>query len=267
MELGVRLLQAQSHMWAGELHFCHTSCELFDGGTVSAYLTKVKTFLDQNPHEVITFLFTNPEGVSVLTVWQPIFEQVGLMPYVYVPPHVPMKYDEWPTLGAMIDTGKRVVVFMDADANTTEVDFILDEFSMIWETPYGVLDPSFPCSIDRIHSPLSAADHMYLINHMLNKDLLGAIVSDPLDASTTNGVTSVLNNAYNCTPLGDGRAPNFILLDFVDVGNAFHAADILNGFPNAAQSNKNSLVQCLFPLFVALTVIILQRDFQHLLLC
>lgn len=25
LNLGVRLLQAQSHMWEGELHFCHTS--------------------------------------------------------------------------------------------------------------------------------------------------------------------------------------------------------------------------------------------------
>ena len=39
----------------------------------------------------------------------------------------------------------------------------------------------------------------------------------------------ILNNAYKCTPFGGGRAPNFVLLDFVDMGDAFHAADILNG--------------------------------------
>jgi len=230
MSKGVRLLQAQSHMWGGVLHFCHTNCLLYNGGPVIDYLTKVKKFLDQNPTEVLTLLFTNPEGASVSTVWKPIFDQAGLTPYVYVPPHIPMKFDEWPTLGEMIKSGKRVVFFMDADSDTSQVDFILPEFQNIWETPYGITNSSFPCSIDRIKGPLSASDHMYMINHSLNKDIFGIIISDPWDASTTNGVNSVLSNAYGCTSFAGGRAPNFLLLDFVDLGDAFHAANILNGF-------------------------------------
>ena len=42
-----------------------------------------------------------------------------------------MKYNEWPTLGDMIDSGKRVVAFLDYGANTTQVDFILPEFDMV----------------------------------------------------------------------------------------------------------------------------------------
>lgn len=51
--------------------------------------------------------------------------------YIYVPPNVPMKYSDWPTLGEMIDSGKRVVMFLDAGADTTKVDFILPEFQMV----------------------------------------------------------------------------------------------------------------------------------------
>ncbi|KAF8636279.1 hypothetical protein AX17_003658 [Amanita inopinata Kibby_2008] len=228
--LGVRLLQAQSHVWDGALHFCHTSCLLYNGGKVVDYLAKVKTFLDQNPNEIITLLFTNPEGQSVTNVWKPIFDQAGITQMAYVPPHSPMTRDDWPTLGEMIDSGRRVVVFLDSGADTSQVDFILPEFQMIWETPFGVTDPGFPCSVDRIGGPLSTVQHMYIINHSLNKNIFGAIVSDPLDARTTNGVPSILANSYGCTFLSGGRAPNFLLLDFVNLGDAFHAADILNGF-------------------------------------
>ncbi|KAF8718639.1 hypothetical protein AX14_011685 [Amanita brunnescens Koide BX004] len=190
LSLGVRLLQAQSHMWIGELHFCHTNCVLYDGGTVLNYLINVKSFLDKNPNEVLTLLFTNPESLSVATVWKPIFDQAGLTPLIYVPPHTPMKYNEWPTLEEMIDSGKRVVMFLDYGANTTQVDFILPEFDMIWETPYGYTNASFPCSVDRISGPLSTEDHMYMINHSLNVDVIGIVISDPGYASTTNNDTS-----------------------------------------------------------------------------
>jgi hypothetical protein len=50
---------------------------LFDGGTVVDYLTKVHTFLAANPNEVLTLLFTNPEGQSVQDVWKPAFDNAG----------------------------------------------------------------------------------------------------------------------------------------------------------------------------------------------
>ncbi|GLB44418.1 putative plc-like phosphodiesterase [Lyophyllum shimeji] len=232
LSLGVRLLQAQAHLNNGELHFCHTNCLLFDGGRVVDYLKLVKSFLDANPNEVLTLLFTNPEGLSVGTVWKPAFDEAGITSLAYVPPIIPIKQSRWPTLGEMIDSGKRVVVFMDANTNTTLVDFILPEFEMIWETPFSVTDPNFPCSVNRIHGPFTTEDHMYMINHSLNKDILdtGIIVSDPLDAATTNGITSIMDHVNDCAPLGAGRAPTFILLDFVNIGKGLVAADILNGF-------------------------------------
>ncbi|KAK2467580.1 hypothetical protein APHAL10511_000435 [Amanita phalloides] len=218
----------------------HIGCVFYDGGSVRNYLVKVKSFLDQNPNEVLTLLFTNPESQPVVTVWKPIFDQAGLTSYIYVPPHTPMKYDEWPTLGDMIDSGKRVVMFLDHGADTTAVNFILPEFDMIWETPYGITNSSFPCAVDRISGPLSTAEHMYMINHSLNKDVLGIVVSDPIDAVTTNGDTSILNNAHGCAPLGGDRNPNFLLLDFVDQGDAFHAADVLNGVASSGSSGSSN---------------------------
>lgn len=126
----------------------------------------------------------------------------------------------------------------------------------IWETPFTVTDPSFPCSVNRMHGPLPTEDHMYMINHSLNKKLFGGVsVSDQADASKTNGVQSfvpklssepscclseaysfsffvcrIIDNANKCAPLAASRAPNFVLLDFVNVGEAQEAVDKLNGF-------------------------------------
>ncbi|RPD78420.1 PLC-like phosphodiesterase [Lentinus tigrinus ALCF2SS1-7] len=230
--LGVRLLQAQAHVNDNVLHFCHTSCALFDGGTVEAYLNKVNDFLKANPNEVLTLIFTNPEGASLPDLWDPPFQASGIADLAYVPPHLPMKQSEWPTLGDMISSGKRVVVFLDAGADTDRsVPYILPEFQMVWETPFSVTDDKFPCSVDRINGPLSTEDHMYMINHSLNKDILGTgiIVSDPIDAKTTNGVPSILANAAGCEGFAAGRAPNFVLLDFVNIGDGLTAVTQLNG--------------------------------------
>ncbi|KAF9502132.1 PLC-like phosphodiesterase [Pleurotus eryngii] len=236
LELGVRLLQAQSHMKNGTLHFCHTSCTLFDGGTVLSYLKTVKAFLDGHPNEVLTLLFTNPEGVSVAGAWKNVFDNAGLTELIYTPSpaDVPIKRDDWPTLGSMITSGRRLVVFLDAGADPTQIATILPEFAMIWETPFSVTDPAFPCSVNRIHGPLQVEDHMYLINHSLNVNIIpvgeGVIVSDPFEAGTTNSVTSIRANVDLCAPLAGDRAPNFILLDFVNRGEGLRAIDLLNGF-------------------------------------
>jgi hypothetical protein len=121
---------------------------LFDGGTVvgsfipnpvsplltyllTDYLKLVKTFLDQNPTEVVTLLFTNPDNLSLTEQWFPAFNDSGVADLAFVPPSLPVKRDDWPTLGDMIDEGKRVVVFMDANADPSQVDFILPEFDMV----------------------------------------------------------------------------------------------------------------------------------------
>ncbi|KAL9708970.1 hypothetical protein Ac2012v2_007787 [Leucoagaricus gongylophorus] len=245
LQLGVRLLQAQGHMKGGVIHFCHTSCILFDGGPVIDYLKTVKTFLDDNPNEILTFIFTNPDSLSITDIWEPAFDSAGITPLAYVPPHVPMKNSEWPTLRAMINDGKRVVIFLDNGANTSQVEFILPEFEMIWETPFSVTDPSFPCKVDRIDGSLSVGDHSYLINHSLNINIIpigdGIIVSDPIDAPTTNSVTSIIANVNGCVPLSKAnRGPQFLLLDFMNIGEGFKAADQLNGLSLDDPSNTDA---------------------------
>jgi hypothetical protein len=237
LSMGIRLLQGQGHAQDGTVHLCHTSCMLFDGGSMQDYLAAVKTFLDANLNEVVTLLFTNPEELSIEHYWHPAFVASGIAELAFVPASSPVLSEEWPTLQHLIMSGKRVVVFMDKGANSATVPYILSEFEHIWESPYSVTDPTFPCKLDRIAGNLVPEQHMYLVNHSLNMALKlpfapPIIVPNVFRASTTNGIESILRHADACRsiPESGGRAPNFVLLDWVDSGQVIEAGERLNGF-------------------------------------
>jgi len=216
----------------GQIHFCHTSCTLFDGGTVLSYLQTVKSFLDSNPSEVLTLLFTNPEGLSANNVWLPVFQASGIIPYAYSPPFQPMIYSDWPTLGSMIASGKRLVIFFDYSSLAGDtLSFVSYEFHNIWESPFDSTDPNFPCSVNRGSTPPDISQHMSLMNHYLSFAIGDITIPDHLAVSTTNSVNSIVANANGCAQFSGGRAPNFVLLDWVVEGQVMASINILNGLP------------------------------------
>ena len=94
------------------------------------YLTTVKTWLDNNPNDVVTLLWTNPDNIA-MTAFDSIFKSVGADKYVFTPstnPN-PLPMDQWPTLGDMIAANTRLVVFIGkhershlADNNADKLD-------------------------------------------------------------------------------------------------------------------------------------------------
>lgn len=113
------------------------SCGLLDGGTFTAYLTTVKTWLDANPNEVVTLLLVNSAGI-LPSVWAASYVAAGLDTLSYTPPSVPITYEAWPTLQELITSGKRVVSFLAQNADVSTAPFLIDQFTNIWETPFGV---------------------------------------------------------------------------------------------------------------------------------
>lgn len=234
LNMGIRYLQAQTHhslIDENVLELCHTSCLLEDGGTLAAFLGTVKSFLDANADEVVTILLTNGDSVDI-TKFGDTFSSTGIDKYAFVPSSNPLSIGDWPTLGEMISSGKRLVVFLDYGADTTKVNYILDEFAYYFETPYDVTDSSFStCNIDR-PSGASASGRMYIVNHFLDVDIFGVKIPDRAAAGTTNAATgegSIGAQAGVCEALYS-RAPNVVLLDFVDQGSAIEAQNDLNGF-------------------------------------
>jgi hypothetical protein len=53
---------------------------------------------------------------------------IGLANLTYVPPQSPMTREDWPTLREMLDSGKRLVVFIDKGADEKTVPYLLSQF-------------------------------------------------------------------------------------------------------------------------------------------
>ncbi|KAL2073241.1 hypothetical protein VTL71DRAFT_10565 [Oculimacula yallundae] len=223
---GIRLLQGQMHFIGNVPHFCHGSCDVLDAGPITDYLSDVHDWVSRHPFDVITILLGNGQYNSV-TTYQPFIEQTNLHNYAYIPPKIPMALDDWPTLATMILQGKRVVFFMDYEANQTAVPWILDEFSQMWETPFDPVDRNFPCIVQRPPDlpPDAARNRLYLMNHNLNYDikLLGNSILVP-----NVPLLNVTNNVTGFGSLGEGASrcntswgfpPKFLNVDFYNVGN------------------------------------------------
>ncbi|TVY55655.1 putative secreted protein, partial [Lachnellula suecica] len=228
---GIRQLQGQMHFVNSTPHFCHTSCDVLDAGPITTYLAEVYTWITSHPYDVVTILLENgalADGSYLpVTNYTSFIEDTGLQNYAYEPPVIPMAITDWPTLGSMILSGKRVVFFMDYGANQTAVPWILDEFSQMWETPFDPVDPSFPCTIQRPPAlkAQDAPERLYMTNHNLNYDitLLGnsLLVPNIPDLATTNAVsgngslgasTALCNETWN-------YPPKFLNVDYYNVGN------------------------------------------------
>lgn len=110
LDQGVRFLQAQTQEKDGAPEMCHTSCILEDAGSLHDYLASIKAWVDGHANEVVTLLITNPDAIDI-NIYGDIFKATGLDAYVFTPEKL-LSLADWPTLGDMISSGKRVVVFM-----------------------------------------------------------------------------------------------------------------------------------------------------------
>lgn len=114
LDMGIRYLQVQTHhsvLDKNVIELCHTSCLLEDAGPLKSYLETIKSWLDTNPNEVVSLLLTNGDSVAI-TEFGDTFSSSGITNYVYVPSANPLAITDWPTLGDMISSGRRLVVFL-----------------------------------------------------------------------------------------------------------------------------------------------------------
>ncbi|KAK3170990.1 hypothetical protein OEA41_003074 [Lepraria neglecta] len=193
---GIRMVTGETNYNAttNTVSYCHTSCDLLNAGTAEDFFTNVTRWIKTHPYDVVTLLIVNSDYINVNNYTAPIVNS-GLANYAYVPPQIPMNISSWPTLSNMILTGKRAVIFMDYNANQTEVPYILDEFSQMWETPFSPTNRSFPCTQERPPglSQQDAEGTMYLANHNLNTEISLAGTSLLVPTSALINETNALN--------------------------------------------------------------------------
>ena len=250
---GVRLLTAQVHNNNGAWHLCHSSCSLLDAGTLSAWLSTIKTWMDGNPNDVVTILLVNSDDASAEDL-NAEFEAANITSYGYKPPSTTTALVTWPTLEEMISNNTRLVTFIaDLHPSThTVAPYLLDEFTFVFENPYNVTSFSdFSCVADRPPEVFEqtataiSSGRLPLVNHFLDVSVgLGIDIPDTANITTTNGETGVgsLGAAASDCSAAYGKAPAFLLVDFFDEGSAISVINSLNGISTTAVGQTKPLV-------------------------
>jgi len=193
--------------------------------------------MDDNPNEVVTILLANIDNQPASVIAQQ-YVAAGLDTLAYTPTRPTIATPDWPTLGSMIDSGKRLVTFMDNTVSYSDVPYIIDEFSNLWETKFDRQSASeFDCAVDRTAGG-DLTGQMYLINHYLynTSNLLGGATPVPnkdqlLVTNAASGPGSLGDVAGNVCVQLHNRPPTFMLVDFYEwgSGSVFEVAAKLNG--------------------------------------
>ncbi|KAJ2781285.1 hypothetical protein H4R18_002963 [Coemansia javaensis] len=227
LDAGVRGFMLDLHKLSSgsssEPYLCHTSCTLLNGGKLVDALRDFKTYLDRNGGEVVTIYIENAEPFGAAGMAQP-FRDAGLDKYAYVPAQG-AGGGAWPTLGEMVGSGKRLVVFADRGADAAVAPWILAEDAYSVQTSYSVgAGSAFDCQ------PLKAVRPLWVMNHFVytNYTVFGVAFERPSPgtAATVNAESSIEDQAALCQSAG--HMPSFVTVDYYDVGGVFRAAAAIN---------------------------------------
>jgi hypothetical protein len=200
----------------GALSVCRGDCA--EGRTaLASVLGSVKTFLDANPRYVVTLLFdTSVESSRV----QQELETQGL-------DHLAQSQANnaaWPTLGQMVDSGHRLVVF--SNAPNPSADWLLPRDVWIWETARDWTSlSSMKCS--PVVGDRSRA--FALIHHNLVEPFdAGNSEPSPTLAASANAFAVVTTRLQSCESQFN-RVPTFVAVDFAASGDVVGATQVMNG--------------------------------------
>ena len=194
----------------GEVYLCHGYCEL-GAVRLDDVVAVWRAFLEENPGEVLVVVFQDELPADRLL---PALE--GLDPYIAtIDPAEPL-----PTLRAMVDSGRRVVVGLENGDLGPLIPNVYDE-GLVQDVPYNYR------SVDQLTSSRSCRRYrgsddapLFLLNHWVSP-------SSPEVAEQANAEDTVLARAENCARRRE-RAVNLVAVDFEQVGDVVGAVAELN---------------------------------------
>jgi hypothetical protein len=191
-------------------YLCHAHCGLGAMPFVDG-LAQVRTFLDANPGEVVTLIIQDaitPEETAADVL------AAGLEPYL----HAQEEGEPWPTLGELVDAGERLVVFAEVERPPPE--WYGNAFEAMQETPFLFTSPErFSCRPNRGDPDAG----LFLLNHWVQR-----VAPARTDAAVVNAFDVLVDRARQCQE-ERGLLPNFVAVNFYNIGDLMPAVDALNG--------------------------------------
>ncbi|MEP7159683.1 MAG: hypothetical protein ABI746_01130, partial [Dermatophilaceae bacterium] len=135
VESALRLRNAVSGQPTGpvEPYLCHGVCDI-GATTWEPVMADVHDWMKAHPREVVTFFIEDSVSAADTAA---LFEKAGLLPYVAT--HQVGR--PWPTLGQMVDSGKRLVVLMQEDGGGARDPWLMQGWDQAQDTNYDAKTP------------------------------------------------------------------------------------------------------------------------------
>ena len=230
LDAGVRCLMLDIHNKGGEAYLCHGACGVWGERPLSEGLDDIALWMDAHPNEVVTFILESyvPESL----VFESLVSAGLASSSDQASESAPLYYHDaepgtpWPSIGEMIASNQRLVVFTDDDeANGS---WHLDWRVYGWETPFN--DASFSCE-DLRGDPKAYDNQVFILNHYTLCEL-GGCVSNAVE---NNAFDVALERAQRCWQVDEefnpwGQIPTFVNVDHYQsptLGGPSDEADIL----------------------------------------
>ena len=216
----IRARLGDQNLGPRQIYLCHGFCEI-GAVTLSSALADLRSFLVSNPGEVV-IVINQDEGVAPADI-ERAFEQAGLLDLVYHGPFGP-----FPTLREMIDSGQRLVVMAENDADE-ESWYPLAYSKALQETPFtfkNAAELTEPSQLDdscrENRGPATAP--LFLVNNWVDT----SPVPRASMAAVVNARAALLRRTQTCQRIRH-RLPNLVAVDFYKQGDVFGVVRALNG--------------------------------------
>jgi len=218
---GVRGLMIDVYDFFGTPTAYHS---LFALGSIplSDIFNDIKTFLDNNPNEIVTIIL---ESYVTANDIEDEIDQSGLSNHVYTHNAI------WPTLQNMIDNDNRLVIFSDVDDASSSQSWYHYLWQYAVETHYSVSNINdFTCDFNRGDS----ANDLFIFNHFVTDANLGYGLYNESNDVNTNPF--FINRVMACQTQTN-KLPNFVTVDFYELGDGVAVVDQLNGLNTTSAIN------------------------------
>ena len=190
---------------------CHGVCGPLGQRPLAEGLHDLREFADCHPAEVLTLIIeAHLDEASTARA----FEDAGLLPYLHQQP----LGAPWPTLRAMVESGRRIVVF--TESADVSLPWYHHAYDYVWDNDYRAESAAdFDCEPNRG----TGEEPVFVLNHFLTAPVAMRSLAESVNFDP------VLSEHVDRCARERGQMPNFVTVDFYDASDLFAAVDRLNG--------------------------------------
>lgn len=173
-------------------------------------LCAIRELLEANPRVVVTIILESYARAGDVAQ---AFRDAGLERYAFAKSGT----GPWPRVEEMIRSGKRLVIFTDRPQGGPE--WQMDVWAHAWETPFEARGPTGLRNVPNRGKPHNA---LLILNHFCadpfpSRRLAAEVNAAPFLGGRLADARKVL-----------GRDPNYLVVDFYDLGDAAAAVSAMN---------------------------------------